>query len=223
MKCLKTVVKCLFFPYVAGYNKLAFSCRWYAALFNPFYFARKNLHRHISALCGNLSGKILDVGCGTKPYKDMIRHTGYVGLEFDTPENRNSKQADIFYDGVYFPLEDAAFDGILTTQVLEHVFTPEIFMTELNRVLKPGGKLLLTVPFVWDEHEQPYDFGRYSSFGLKALLERHGFEIIEHRKSCSNITLFLKPIQPVSQFPYFNSNQLCFHRVIIRVQRYKLF
>ena len=92
-------------------------------------------------------GKVLDVGCGTKPYESMIPHTEYVGLEFDAPENRASKKADIFYDGLYFPLKDSGFDSILTTQVLEHVFEPEIFVAELNRVLKTNGKILLTVPF----------------------------------------------------------------------------
>lgn len=51
------------------------------------------------------------------------------------------------------------------------------------RVLRPGGRLILTVPFAWDEHEQPHDFARYSSFGLRALLERCGFRVLEQRKS----------------------------------------
>ena len=110
-------------------------------------------------------------------------------MEFDTPENRKSKKADLFYDGVRFPLPDASFDSVLRTQVLEHVFTPEIFVGELARVLKPEGKLLPTVPFVWDEHEQPYDYARYSSFGLRSLLEKHGFEIVEQRKTCNDVTV----------------------------------
>jgi hypothetical protein len=57
---------------------------------------------------------------------------------------------------------------------------------ESYRVLKKGGRLLLTTPFMWEEHEQPYDFGRYSSFGLRAILERNGFEIIEHRKTLND-------------------------------------
>jgi hypothetical protein len=53
-------------------------------------------------------------------------------------------------------------------------------------VLRPGGVLLLTTPFVWDEHSQPYDFGRYSSFGLRHVLERAGFEVIAERKTCAD-------------------------------------
>ena len=84
------------------------------------------------------------------------------------------------------PFPSSDFDSIVTNQVLEHVFNPDSFMKELNRVLKNNGKLLLTVPFVWDEHEQPYDYARYSSFGLKALLEKAGFEIIKHIKTVNN-------------------------------------
>ena len=58
----------------------------------------------------------------------------------------------------------------MCNQVLEHVFNPDDFVREIARVLKPGGALLLTVPFVWNEHEQPYDYARYSSFGLRAFL-----------------------------------------------------
>jgi hypothetical protein len=53
-------------------------------------------------------------------------------------------------------------------------------------VLRPGGRLLLTVPFIWDEHEQPRDYARYSSFGLRALLERTGFELVAQRKSLAD-------------------------------------
>jgi SAM-dependent methyltransferase len=78
--------------------------------------------------------------------------------------------------------------------VLEHVFNPDEFIEEINRVLKIGGKLLLTVPFVWDEHEQPYDYARYSSFGLKHLLENHNFKIIESKKSISDFRVIIQLI-----------------------------
>jgi SAM-dependent methyltransferase len=155
----------------------------FSLIFNPFYFARKGLFENIVALAPMVRGKILDVGCGTKPYEQYFDATAYVGLEI---EGRNRK-ADRFYDGKTFPCEDGEFDGVLTSQVLEHVFNPDEFLGEINRSLRENGLLLLTVPFVWDEHEQPFDYGRYSSFGLRHLLERHGFEVIEHRKSIDDI------------------------------------
>ena len=81
------------------------------------------------------------------------------------------------------PFEDKYFDSLISNQVFEHVFNPVEFLKEVNRIVKKDGMFLLTVPFIWDEHEQPYDYARYSSFGLKHILNENGFEIIEHRKS----------------------------------------
>lgn len=149
---------------------------------NPFFHARRGLHKAIAEVASEVGGRILDVGCGDKPYRDLFHASEYVGLEIDTPANRARKQAEWYYDGTTFPSPDDAFDSIICNQVLEHVFTPDRFLTEIRRVLKPGGNLLLTVPFVWDEHEQPWDYARYSSFGLKSLLENSGFEVIRHSK-----------------------------------------
>jgi SAM-dependent methyltransferase len=154
---------------------------------NPFYFARRELFKAMKALAPGIHGRVLDVGCGNRPYQSLIDASEYIGLELDTPENRASKAADAFYDGRTFPFPDRSFDAVICNQVLEHVFEPDAFVGEIARVLKDGGKLLLTVPFVWDEHEQPRDYGRYSSFGLASLLERHGFRLLHHRKTADNV------------------------------------
>lgn len=166
------------------YLRQQFSPGFFGLWLNPFYFARKELYREISSFSPNMHGRLLDVGCGSKPYQKLFSSvTHYDGLEIDTPANRLSKRADYFYDGNTFPFEDEAYDGVICNQVLEHVFNPDQFLKEIRRVLKPNGNLLLTVPFVWDEHEQPWDYARYSSFGLKSLLEKNGFTIIEQHKT----------------------------------------
>lgn len=149
---------------------------------NPFYFARRGLRAALAEVLPQLGGAVLDIGCGRKPYRDLTRAERYVGLDIDTPASRALAAADVYYDGGALPFADASFDGALCSQVLEHVFTADAFLREIHRVLRPGGRLVLTVPFAWDEHEQPRDFARYSSFGLRALLERNGFSVIEHRK-----------------------------------------
>lgn len=159
---------------------------------NPFYFARKGLAKHISALAGQITGKTLDVGCGNMPYVHLYGSEEYVGLEIDTPQNRAGKNADYFYDGNQFPFASEIFDSLVANEVFEHVFNPDQFLSEVFRVLKPGGMTLLTLPFIWDEHEQPHDFARYTSFGIKALLEKHGFEIIELRKSTDDIRVIFQ-------------------------------
>ncbi len=160
----------------------AYAPTWIGIFCNPFFLARRQIYRSISRFANSASGRMIDVGCGSGPYKNLFQYDEYVGLEYDTPIARAKKQADAYYTGTQLPFGDKSFDIILCTQVLEHVFEPDRLLTELNRIARPGAKLMLTVPFVWDEHEQPYDFARYSSFGLKALLGRNSWKVDHFEK-----------------------------------------
>lgn len=161
---------------------------------NPFYIARASLCSAMTELAPRLSGKLLDVGCGTKPYLSLFTVDTYVGLDIDSESTRRRGIADKLYDGGKFPFSDSEFDSLLCNQVLEHVFNPDEFLGEINRVLKPGGKLLLTMPFAWDEHEQPFDYARYSSFGLRFLLEKRGFKILQHKKLAADASIIFQLI-----------------------------
>lgn len=163
-----------------------------ALVINPFFIARRGLYVHVRNLASQITGKMLDVGCGTKPYKHLFHAAEYVGLDIDTTLNREEKDIDFFYDGNHFPFPEKAFDSLLCSQVFEHVFNPENFLKEMNRVLKMDGKALITVPFVWDEHEQPYDFARYSSFGLRSVFERAGFETVKQEKSVQDLRVLVQ-------------------------------
>lgn len=159
-----------------------------ALLINPFYFARKGLYQNVNILSHFITGKILDAGCGQKPYRSLFRYNQYIGMDIEqSGHNHANENIDVFYDGHTFPFENETFDSVLSNEVLEHVFNPGEHLSEIHRVLRPNGFLLLTVPFLWDEHEQPYDYARYSSFGLKYLLENHGFEIVIHKKSMADV------------------------------------
>jgi SAM-dependent methyltransferase len=158
-------------------------------LLNPFYFSRKGLMSAMERHSKTLQGPLLDIGCGTKPYRDLFPTTIYVGLEIDHESSRKRGIADAFYDGTVFPFADGEFSAVLCNQVLEHVFNPQEFLSEVHRVLKPGGRMLLSVPFVWDEHEQPFDYARYSSFGLAALMRESGFRVVCHEKLGADVTV----------------------------------
>lgn len=160
----------------------------FAGIFiNPFYLARKGLKKGIAAMAPSITGKVIDVGCGRKPYRALFHCETYIGLDIENPgHSHENEDIDVFYDGKIFPFEAESFDNALCNQVLEHVFNPDEFLSEIQRVLKPGGKLLLTVPFAWDEHEQPYDYARYSSFGLRHLMEKNGFVIERSIKSVND-------------------------------------
>ena len=176
------------------YTRQQFHPSFLGMFTNPFYFARKGLADAIRSFAPRITGKTLDVGCGQKPYEHFFVTSEYVGIEIDTAENRLIKKADYYYDGVTFPFENGDFDSVICNQVLEHVFNPHQFLTEISRIIKNGGHLLLTVPFIWDEHEQPNDYARYTSFGLRHLLKLHGFELIENKKTQSDASLFFQLI-----------------------------
>lgn len=177
---------------VKRWRREQFHPGWLGVALNPFFLARRALRNAIAAAAPRLGGRLLDVGCGTKPYRELFAVQEYLGLDIDSETTRRLAVADLYYDGGRFPVPDAAFDAVLCNQVLEHVFTPDAFVDEIARVLKAGGQLLLTVPFVWDEHEQPVDYARYSSFGLAYLLRRHGFELIEQHKLLDNAGLLFQ-------------------------------
>ena len=174
------------------YLRQMFFPSWLGVFVNPFYFARRGLCSAMTEFAPMLSGRLLDVGCGSKPYQSLFVVDDYIGLDIDSEASRIRGIADFHYDGNTFPFEDASFDSVLCNQVLEHVFNPDEFLAQITRVLKSGGKLLLTVPFVWDEHEQPYDYARYSSFGLRALLEKQGLKIIYHKKTGADASILFQ-------------------------------
>lgn len=156
---------------------------------NPFYFARKEAYENIKKFAPRLDGRLLDVGCGTQPYKDLFNVKEYIGLEIDTPSNRKLKEVDIFYEGKSFPFADGEFDSILMTEVLQYIPKQDQLFVELRRVLKPGGKILLTTPLVCGEVAHLNDLIRYTSFGLRQLLNNHEFDVLETRKSVIGIQL----------------------------------
>jgi len=165
----------------------------FAGLFvNPFWIARRSLWNAIKAESYLLKGRLLDVGCGAKPYEQFFKVDSYIGLEYDNDSARNLGVADFFYDGLAFPFPNDQFDSILCNQVLEHVFEPNQFLSEIARVLKKDGMLLLTIPFVWDEHEKPHDYARYTTFGLSYLLNKHGFELQTQKKLCNDVTILFQ-------------------------------
>ena len=148
------------------------------SLFHPYYFIRKGLFAKVNQYSNLLRGRLLDFGCGSKPYKALISADEYIGVDFENEGHpHENEQIDVFYDGKTIPVEANYFDSGLTSEVFEHVFNLEEVLTELHRVLKPGAPLLITCPFVWKEHEVPNDFARYTHFALKHLLEKNGFRI----------------------------------------------
>jgi SAM-dependent methyltransferase len=154
----------------------------FSILQNPLFLCEraldKEILKQIASAQISINDNWLDVGCGIRPYEEFFPEGTYTGVDVESSgRSLDLKTPDIFFDGNRLPFPDASFDGVIATQVMEHVRNPDILLSEISRVLKPGGTFLLTMPFVWEEHEAPYDFSRRTSFGIKALLEDHGLNV----------------------------------------------
>jgi SAM-dependent methyltransferase len=119
---------------------------------------------------------VLDAGAGDEPYKPLVAHTRYESADFRR-SNKPDVKTTYVCDLKSIPVEDHRYDFILFNQVMEHLPEPDLVLLELFRVLKPGGKLLYTAPLFFEEHLQPYDFYRYTQYGVRMLFERAGFTL----------------------------------------------
>jgi SAM-dependent methyltransferase len=125
----------------------------------------------------DVSGTVLDVGSGHMPYRELLlsppsRGTRYVGLDLEV---NLYQRPDLIWDGRTIPLADGAVDTAIATELFEHCPAPEDVMREIHRVLRPGGLLVFTVPFLWPLHDVPHDEYRFTPFSLRRHLEAAGF------------------------------------------------
>jgi len=139
---------------------------------------RRSILAFAAECAGSLGAgaRVLDAGAGEAPYRELFGHCDYVTTDWTESVHSGAHGADVIASLDALPLDDASFDAVVCTQVLEHVFEPARVLAELHRVLRPGGRLWMTVPLTWPLHEEPFDFYRYTPHGLTALLDRAGFD-----------------------------------------------
>ncbi len=123
--------------------------------------------------------RVADVGAGDAPYRELFTHADYVTIDWEQSQHEGGRNADIQASAESIPVADGAFEVVVMTQLLEHVVDPPAVLCEAFRILAPGGRLCVTVPLVWELHETPHDYWRYTPYSLSALLEGAGFEAIE--------------------------------------------
>lgn len=151
--------------------------QWFAhSYLHPRHLAQRELGRLIARGANVLHGKLLDVGCGKKPYANLIHVDAYIGLDVPTSMH-GTQQVDVIGTVLGLPFKDEVFDSILCTEVLEHVPDPVAALQEMRRVTRPGGVLLLTVPLSEQLHEEPYDFYRFTRYALTYLLDKTGWRV----------------------------------------------
>lgn len=134
------------------------------------------------------SGKLVDLGCGTKPYSPLFAPhiASYFGVDYKPAAETNYGSltaADLYADCTETGLEGGAFDTLLSTQVIEHVYDTGKFVKECHRLLKKGGVGLFTIPMSWRSHAEPYDYYRFTKFSIEKIFSEAGFETLELKET----------------------------------------
>jgi SAM-dependent methyltransferase len=125
--------------------------------------------------------RMLDVGAGNSPYRELFGHLDYESADWENSPHPGARAVDHIGPAHALPVPNGGYDAVLCTQVLEHVPNPDAVARELHRVLRPGGRLYMTVPLAWELHELPFDFYRYTPHGLTRILGDAGFDELDIR------------------------------------------
>jgi SAM-dependent methyltransferase len=154
-------------------------------------FVRDHIFYFEAAICDAISrfaaglvpgARVLDAGAGEAQYAAYFRRQRYIGIDLGIGDAQwDYSQIDAIADLVRLPFQDCTFDAVINIVTLEHVTDPMRVLQELARVLKPDGNLLLVAPQDWEMHQHPYDYYRYTRYGLEYLLASAGFEALEIR------------------------------------------
>jgi len=140
------------------------------------WLAHKMNNEYVENRLSHIRGVVYDLGCGTRPYEKEILRVAerYIGVDWSN--TLHGLTADVTADlNKPLPIENEVADHVISLQVMEHLCEPQVMLNEAFRILRPGGRLDITVPFQWWIHEKPYDYFRYTPFGLHYLLTKAGF------------------------------------------------
>lgn len=140
------------------------------------YVSTYYLHRALRMLLANYGGDILDVGCGNQPYRSWFGSVNsYTGLDVYSGE-----RVDVVVTPYEpWPLPSASFDVVLCTQVLEHVADLQHTLTQIDMVLRPGGTVIASFPFIYNLHGEPDDYRRFSTHGARQLFPNYEYQILQ--------------------------------------------
>lgn len=132
--------------------------------------------RFLKKYSSRYKGVLYDLGAGESPYKDFFLQYAEQYIAVDWAGSFHDTKADIAADlNKPLPIESEVADTVVSLSVMEHLCEPQTMLSEAFRILKRGGGMVLQVPWQWWVHEAPYDFFRYTPYGLKYLFEKAGF------------------------------------------------
>jgi SAM-dependent methyltransferase len=152
--------------------------RWFATGRRFVDLQAGSIWRDLRLVLPERRGIVLDVGCGAQPYRSLVNpEATYQGIDHvDAQRHFGYSMPDtIYFEGDHWPFSDASADVILSTETLEHIPDPSVYLAQAFRCLRSGGRLILTVPFAARWHFIPHDYWRFTPSGLRRLLSAAGF------------------------------------------------
>lgn len=144
-------------------------------------YERRTILAFVQQAAKDLSAgmRVADIGAGDSPYRELFSHCEYIAIDWDQSLHTGAFAADVMSSADHIALPDENVDATLLTQVLEHVPDPRAVLEEAHRILRPGGRVYVTVPLIWELHELPHDYYRYTPASLRLLFEDAGFAEVE--------------------------------------------
>lgn len=140
----------------------------------PLFILKVRQRAALRQVASSITGTVIDLGCGSMPYRPLLNCEHYWGMDYTVAagEGQHVRAA-----AQAVPMRSAVADAVICTEVLEHLPVPSNALAEAARVLKDGGVLYITAPMSWCLHYEPYDYFRFTPYGLRYLLETTGFRI----------------------------------------------
>jgi SAM-dependent methyltransferase len=167
--------------------------------------------------------RVLDAGAGEAPYRALFGGARYVGLDDGRGDPRwDYSGLNVSGDLRAMPFAGGAFDHVLCTETLEHLTDPQAFVDEVARVLRPGGRLHMTAPLSFKEHQQPHDYFRYTRYGLRLLLERAGLEAESVEPEGGYFRYLGDKIQPVHRYLFSKDRALIWKVLFLLLQPFSM-
>jgi SAM-dependent methyltransferase len=164
------------YPYIR--HKLSFLRR---TPFHPQWFVFRQEIKNLKGISNKVGGVVLDIGCSDQRIRQFLNNrSNYIGMDYyQTATMWYNSRPNVYGDAQALPFCHQRIDTVILMDVLEHLPYPGKCISEIKRVLKPGGKFILQVPFIYPIHDAPLDFQRWTIHGLHQLAQDFGFEIKE--------------------------------------------
>jgi ubiquinone/menaquinone biosynthesis C-methylase UbiE len=165
----------------------------------------------------DLGDVLLDAGAGDCHWKQYFPEAKYIGMDMAVGDsNYDYSHLDITGNLTNIPIENNAVDVIMSIQVLEHLSEPGKVLAEFNRILKQSGYLFISCPQSGHQHQVPYDFFRYTPFGLRSMLTRQGFEVVWIKPQLGNFNyVYTELSYSARKLPEITKNPLA--KVMLKV------